>query len=143
LVYFDTAYIVKCYIKEPGWKEVRALAGQYRRTACSLYGRMELHAAFHRHFREQNITREQYTAVIEQFELDEKNHLWKWLPISEAVMETVTAAFKRMPPDIFLRTADALHLATAAVNAAQTCYSNDGRLLKAAAYFTVKAENIL
>ena len=104
---------------------------------------MELHGAFHRHLREQNITREHYDTVIAQFELDETKHLWKWLPISDAVMETVTAVYKRLPPDIFLRTADALHLATAAVNAAQTCYSNDGRLLKAAAYFTVKAENIL
>jgi predicted nucleic acid-binding protein len=143
LVYFDTAFIVKCYIKEPGWKEVRGLAGQYIRPACSVFGRMELHAAFHRHLREKNITRKQYDTVIAQFELDETKNLWIWLPISEAVMETVTAAYKRLPPDVFIRTADALHLATAGVNAAQTCYSNDKRLLKAASHFNVKAENIL
>lgn len=143
MVYFDTAYIVKCYIKEPGWKEVRALAKQCVRPACSIFGRMEIHGAFHRHLREKNITRKQYDTVIAQFELDETKHLWKWLPVSEAVMETATAVYKRLPPDIFLRTADALHLATAAVNAARTCYSNDARLLKAGEYFNVIAENVL
>jgi len=25
MIYFDTAYLLKCYVKEPGWETVRGL----------------------------------------------------------------------------------------------------------------------
>ena len=41
MTYFDTAYILKCYVKEDGWQAVRTLARGRERIACSVYGRLE------------------------------------------------------------------------------------------------------
>jgi predicted nucleic acid-binding protein len=76
-------------------------------------------------------------------ELDEDKDLWQRLPISEAAVTTVIDVYASLPAGVFLRTADALHLATAKVNAAKKCYSNDTRLIEAAGYFRVQGENIL
>ena len=56
MIYFDTAYILKCYVKEHGWERVRALASDHERIVCSVYGRLELHAALHRKVREGELT---------------------------------------------------------------------------------------
>ena len=59
MTYFDTAYILKCYVKEHGWEQVRAFAHGRERIACSIYGRLELHAALHRKLREGEVTEQQ------------------------------------------------------------------------------------
>jgi len=41
MIDFDTAFLLKCYIKEVEWEEVRALARQREMVACSAYGKME------------------------------------------------------------------------------------------------------
>ncbi len=141
MIYFDTAYLVKCYIKEPGWEKVREIARKRRRIACSIYGRMELHAAFHRHGREGNLSGDQLQTVFTQLALDESRRLWTWLPITEAIMNRVVDTFKLLPTDVFLRTADALHLATARENGIGEVFSNDDRMIQAAGSFLVRAEN--
>jgi len=141
MIYFDSAYLVKCYIKEPGWKMVREIARSERRIACSMYGRMELHAAFHRHLLEKNLNLKQFQIVLSQFALDESRRLWTWLPRTEAIMNTVIDAFRNIPSNFFIRTGDALHLATARENGIGEMYSNDNRLLLAAGFFSVRAMN--
>ncbi|TVR62525.1 MAG: PIN domain-containing protein [Spirochaetaceae bacterium] len=141
MIYFDTAYLVKCYVKEPGWETVREIARQRRRIACSIYGRMELHAAFHRHVREGNLSGNQLQTVFTQLALDESRRLWTWLPITETIMNRVVDTFKLLPTDVFLRTADAVHLATARENGISEVYTNDDRMIRAAASFLVRAEN--
>ena len=36
MTYFDTAYVLKCYIQEPGSEQVRAFARGCERIACSV-----------------------------------------------------------------------------------------------------------
>jgi hypothetical protein len=57
MIYFDTAYVSKCYLNESGSREVRELASNADRIACCSFGRLELTATIHRNLREGKITR--------------------------------------------------------------------------------------
>jgi len=143
MIYFDTAYLLKCYIKEVGWEEVRALARQCEMVACSAYGKMELHAALHRKLREGEVTGRQLTTILGQLELDESQRLWTWLSLTEFIMASVVDSFRTLPDRIFVRTADAVHLVTAKTNGFSDIYSNDTHLLAAAPHFGLEGKNIM
>jgi hypothetical protein len=68
MTYFDSGYLAKCYVEERGSTEVRTLARERDRIACSEYGRLELHAALHRKLREGHLTRAELEAVFRQLE---------------------------------------------------------------------------
>ena len=131
MTYFDTAYIVKCYVKEAGWQQVRELARKQERIACSVYGRLELHAALHRKTRENALTERQLEVVLRQFRADEEARLWTWLPLTAAIMTEVAGTFDGLPRHVFLRTGDALHLLTARQNGLQEVFSSDQLLAPA------------
>jgi predicted nucleic acid-binding protein len=58
-------------------------------------------------------------------------------------MERVAKTYRKLPPSVFLRASDAMHLACAAEHGLTKIYSNDQRLIEAAQYFAVKAVDIL
>ena len=143
MTYFDTAYIVKCYVKEDGWQQVRKLARDQERIACSVFGRLELHAALHRKMRENPLAEDQLKVVLRQFRADEEKRLWTWLPLTAAIMTEVAATFSSLPGDVFLRTGDAIHLLTARQNGLQEVFSNDQRLLDAAPAVGMLGHNVI
>jgi predicted nucleic acid-binding protein len=143
MIYFDTAYLLKCYIKETGWENIRALASQAGSVACSVYGRMELHAALHRKLRESEVTGNQLTVVFRQIDLDDSQRLWNWLSLTESIIASVGESFRILPPSLFLRTADAVHLVTAKSTGFSDIYSNDIHLLTAAPHFGLEGKNII
>ena len=143
MIYFDTAYLLKCYIKEVGWEEVRALARQREMVACSAYGKMELHAALHRKLWEGEVTGRQLTTIFGQLELDESQRLWTWLSLTEFIMASVVDSFRTLPDRVFVRTADAVHLVTAKTNGFNDIYSNDTHLLAAAPHFGLEGKNTI
>ena len=143
MIYFDTAYLLKCYIKEVGWEEVRSLAHQREMVASSAYGKMELHAALHRKLREGEVTGGQLTTIFGQLELDESQRLWTWLSLTEFIMASVVDSFRTLPDRVFVRTADAVHLVTAKTNGFSDIYSNDTHLLAAAPHFGLEGKNII
>jgi hypothetical protein len=63
MFYFDSNYILKCYLPEPGALHVRGLASQPVAKSCSRLGRAEVIAALHRKVREGSLTRAQMKAV--------------------------------------------------------------------------------
>ena len=143
MIYFDTAYLLKCYIKEVGWEEVRALARQREMVACSAYGKMELHAGLHRKLREGEVTGIQLTTIFGQLELDESQRLWTWLSLTEFIMASVVDSFRTLPDRVFVRAVDAVHLVTAKTNGFSDIYSNDTHLLSAAPHFGLEGKNII
>ena len=143
MTYFDTAYILKCYVKERGWQEVRALARRRQRLACSVYGRLELHAALHRKLREGDLTVRQLKVVLHQFRMDEQARLWTWLPLTAAVTSAVTGAFSNLPRCVFLRAGDAVHLLTARENGITEVFSSDRHLQAAAPAVGVAGRNVI
>ena len=132
MTYFDTAYVVKCYVKEHGWEQVRAFARSRERLACSVFGRLELHAALHRKRREGELTEPQLDVVLRQLQVDESMKLWAWIPLSAAIMTAVADMFTRLPGHVYLRTGDAVHLLSAKACGCTGIYSSDQRLLRAA-----------
>lgn len=143
MIYFDTAYLLKCYIKETGWEKVRALARQAESVACSVYGRMELHAALHRKLGEGEVTGNQLTVIFRQIELDDSQRLWNWLSLTESIIVSVVDSIRMLPQSVFLRTADAVHLVTAKTTGFSDIYSNDTHLLAAAPHFGLEGKNII
>ena len=73
MIYFDAAYIAKCYLNEPGAERVREVAyGADGLASCEL-ARLEFASILERHVRERHVTRREMTAVLKDFEEDEKN----------------------------------------------------------------------
>lgn len=141
--YFDTAYIAKCYLNEPNAHRVRQLAySSDSLTSCEL-ARVEFHAVIQRHLRERNLTADEAREVIEDFALDEADGVWNWLPITSGLLEMTCEQIQKLPSNIFLRTADAIHLTCASANGFQTVYSNDRHLLAAAPHFGLTGTKII
>src|SRR5262245_18142495 len=140
--YLDVAYVVRLYVEDAGWEKVRALAAEAP-VVCSLHGYPEAIAAFHRKYREGTFTLSEYSQVLDQFATDCDNDAYQWLPVSDSVMKRVARTFRKLPPSVYIRASDTLHLACAAENGLKKIYSNDQRLIGAAAHFGVKAIDIL
>ena len=74
---------------------------------------------------------------------DDASGLWGWLPLTDAVMSAANREFERLPASVFLRSADALHLACARHHGFAEVYSNDRHLLAAAAHFGLAGRNVI
>lgn len=143
MTYFDTSYLVRLYWNDPGHEAVRDLAAHATDVACGWHGRVEMLAAFHRKYREDAAPREVFVSLLRQLRLDEKEGGFTWLPLTDRVMAHVERVFTDFPRDVFLRSADALHLACAAENGLAEIHSNDRHLLAAAPYFGLRGVNVI
>jgi predicted nucleic acid-binding protein len=142
VIYFDTSYLVRLFLEDPGWQKVRALAATDR-LACCLHGRAEIIAAFHRRFRDGAITQPDLHQLIGQFEQDCEAGAFHWLPLSSAVIARLTKVYSGLPKNPPLRAADAIHLASAAENSFKEIYSNDIHQLAAATHFHLRGTNVI
>lgn len=140
--YFDTSYLVRLYFQDNGWEQVQ-LAASTHQLACSLHGQAECVAAFHRKFREGVINDRAFGEILEQFREDCSQGAFRWLPLSPGVISRVTRVYAALPRQMALRSADALHLASAAENGFQAIYANDQRLLDAAPHFGLEGMNVI
>ena len=143
MIYLDATFLVRLYVNEPGYREVRSLVTYVDEIRSSILGKIETEAAFHRKLREGAFDREVLTKLNRQFAENQKEDLLIWLPLSETVIERVHHAFLNLPSSTFLRTGDALHLATAAEAGFKEIHSNDRHLLAAASLFKLKGINPL
>ena len=82
-------------------------------------------------------------ALFDQFDLDCRSRGLTWLSLTEAVLQRVESVYHGAPENLYLRAADALHLATAADFGYEQIYSNDRLLLSAATYFGLQGVNLL
>ncbi len=136
--YFDTAYILKLYLCEDGSDDVMRSANESGGLASSGLAISELHAALHRTLREKRLDRSEFDAVLERFHADVELGMWHWLPVSMAIHQRVATTYRGLSAAVFLRAADAIHLATAAEHGFRQIYSNDRHLLAAAPHFRLR-----
>jgi predicted nucleic acid-binding protein len=142
MVYFDTSYLLKCYVKEAGSEAVRRLASERGQVACCEFGRLELVSALHRKLREHSIQEAAWSVIHRQLAADERQGIWNWLPLAQDVLEGVCGAFRRLPPDSYVRTGDAIHLECARRNGFAEIFSSDRHLLDAAKHFGLQGHNV-
>lgn len=142
MIFFDTTYLVRLYLDEPGADSVRELA-KIQPIVSSWHAQAELLCTFHRAFREGRLDFEGYQAQRSQFYSDEAAAVFKWLPISASTLARLDLMLRDAPATSFLRAADALHLACAAEHGFKEVYSNDRHFLAAAPLFGLKGINVI
>ena len=143
MIYFDASYIAKCYLNEPGADRVRQVAyGAAGLASCEL-ARLEFASILTRHVREHHVTRREMTAILKEFDDDEKNGVWQWLGVTSDLLEKARKAVLDIPGTVFVRSGDALHLACAEEHGFEEVYTNDRHMLQAARYFHVAGVNVL
>ena len=142
MLYFDTSYLVRLYLEDHGADLVRSLAAASD-IASSFHGGIESIAAFHRSYREKRLTHAGYVTLLDQFKDDDKGGAFTWLPLGNDLMLKTEKIYRKAPPGLFLRAADAIHLICARENGFTEIYSHDTRMLAAAPLFGLKAKNII
>jgi predicted nucleic acid-binding protein len=143
MIYFDTSYVLKCYLPEPHHAAVRQLARQHRPIACCVLGKAECAAGVHRHLREGRITSKDVETIFAAMRADEAFGFLVWLPLAPQLIEKVQARFENLPASVFLRAADAVHLACAQEAGFAEVYSNDRHVLAAAHHFALVGRNVI
>ena len=142
MIYLDSSYIFKCYINEPGTARVLALVQNSSGCGSGLHARAEFWSGLHRRVCEAVTATEDARKIWRQFEQDERAGVWHWLPLNDVVVRRACEVFEKLPSDVFLRSADALHLACAAENRFTEVYSSDRTLLTAAPHFGLNGVNV-
>lgn len=143
MIYFDSTYIIKCYLNEPGSRDVLQLAQNHPGRASAMHGRIEFWSGIKRHVREQALSRARTDLVFRQFIQDEAAGLWLFLPVQDSLAKSACTRLASLPDDVLCRAADALHLTAAAENGFGEIYSNDRHLLAAAPHFGLKGVNVI
>lgn len=143
MIYFDTSYLLKCYLPEPGHEMVRQLAREAGPLACVGYGVIECRAGVHRHLRERKLTSADAAAVFRVMQQDDEIGLVTWFPVSAQLLGQVKREFELLPADVFLRSADALHLVCAKEQGFARIHSSDRHLLAAASHFGLVGTNVI
>ena len=87
------------------------------------------------------MTQTEFNFLLLQYENDIEARCIDWLPLTDSIMGLVQESYRKLPPTIFLRASDAIHLATASENGFKEIYSNDKHLLAAAPIFKLKGIN--
>jgi len=143
MIYLDSTYIVKCYVQERGTSEVlRLVQGHPGRASCG-HGRIEFWTGIHRQVREGHLARADAEKVYRQFRLDEDAGLWVFFPVTADLVRQCCATIDGLPDNVFIRSADALHLTCAREQGFAEIYSNDRHLLAAAPHFGVAGKNVI
>jgi predicted nucleic acid-binding protein len=137
--YLDSGYIAKFYVDEPDSPSVRCLAESLGEVHCAALGRAEVSAALHRKLREGVFDDAGFREVIAQFEDDCSRGLWSWIPVTTMVVAATVAVIRRVPKSVFVRAADAIHLACARESGFTEVYTGDRHMTVAASHFRVRA----
>jgi len=144
VIYFDTAYLAKAYLNEPGSGVVRDYLKSTREAvASSSLARAELAAVFHRHLREGRLEADSYKLVVKQHQSDLRSNLWEWLPIEERFWAMIETCYSELGTSVFLRGTDAIHLVTAKSHGFPELFTNDRQPVAACDAFGLRGRNII
>jgi predicted nucleic acid-binding protein len=141
-VYFDTAYIAKFYFNEPDSLGVRQLVQTADAILSSLWALAEFHGVIHRRLREGSLSPNDAHELSSRFYQHVQEGLWRLIPVHDAMLRRTSALIVSAPPDLFIRTGDAVHLMTAREAGEREVWTNDRHMLASAAYFGVTGRSV-
>ncbi len=142
MIYCDTSYLVRLYLEDDGFKQVRTLCASDQ-VACSMHGRAETCAALHRGFRENRLNESRFHMLMDQFLQECEDGAFVWFPAEDRFIQSLEKDYRALPRSAFLRASDALHLACAREHGFKTIYSNDKNFLAAAKHFGLRGKNVI
>lgn len=141
-MYFDTSYIAKFYFNEPESAQVRQLVRRANSIHSSLWAFAEFHAVIQRRTREGLFAPNDARDLASRFCEHIEEGLWNLVPVNEALVRRTGALIVSAPRNLFIRTADAVHLATANEIGERDVWSNDRHMLAAAPYFGLMGRSV-
>ena len=141
-LYFDTAYVAKCYLQEPRGEKVRELASSASGLYSSAWCIVEMACVIHRNLRESKIDQDEASAIGGQFREDVQNGLWSLLPVTERLLGNVSSFIASLNASVFLRAGDAVHLVTAQREGFTEIWTNDRHLGLAAQHAGLAAREV-
>ena len=141
-MYFDTSYIAKFYFNEPESPRVRQLVRKADVIHSSLWALAEFHAVLHRRMREGASSPSDARKLALRLSEHIEDGLWNLVPVTEALLRRTSASMVSAPRDLFIRTADAVHLTTAQEIGEGAVWTNDRHMLAAAAYFGLTGQSV-
>jgi predicted nucleic acid-binding protein len=141
-VYLDTSYIAKFYFNEPDSSRVRELVRTADNIYSSLWAFTEFHSVLHRRLREGDSSPRDARDLAARFSEHIKEGLWSFIPVNEALLRRTSALVISAPRELFLRTADAVHLTTAQELGERDVWTNDRHMLAAANYFGLAGRSV-
>jgi predicted nucleic acid-binding protein len=140
-VYFDTSYVAKFYFNEPESPRVRELVRKADSVHSSLWALAEFHAVLHRHMREGALPLKD-ARELARASLSLEDGLWNLIPVNPALLRRTSGLMLSAPRDLIIRTADAVHLATAHEIGERAVWTNDRHMLAAASYFGLTGHSV-
>jgi predicted nucleic acid-binding protein len=141
-MYFDSAYLAKFYVNEPGSHAVRTVAKQAEGLVSSAWALAEVACALHRHLREGSLRAAQVRALSAAFLDHVDAGFWTLIPISERLLRRVASAVSAAPAGVFLRAGDALHLIAAQDIGEREIWTSDRHMLAAAPHFGLAGRSV-
>jgi uncharacterized protein len=139
MFFCDTSTLAKYYVLEKESPEVRNRLDNEDQVSLSELARVELMGVFHRRLREHRCTQDDFLILVRQFTQDDIGGHWTWLPLDSLILEQSAKVFTILPKNIFLRTADCLHLLTALRHGFQEIHTHDIHQTQAASVVGLKA----
>jgi uncharacterized protein len=135
MYYFDSAYVVKCYLNDPDSERVRDLV----RDPVPLYSSAlcipEVTCAIHRRYREGQLTRKQLQQATTAFRSHVEQGTWTLVPLSESLLWDVHETLRALTSGVFIRSGDAIHLVAARTSGFNEIWTSDRHMLDAARHF--------
>lgn len=141
-LYFDTAYVGKCYWNEPDGRLVRELAQQADGLYSSAICIAEMACLAHRKVREGQIAPVDAVIRRDLFLDDLNSGVITAIPVTERLLRRVEATTRALSPSCHIRPCDALHLVTAADSGFIEVWTNDRHMLAAAPHFGLAGRSV-
>lgn len=108
----------------------------------SVWALAEFHGVLHGRVREGAMSSLEAGELAARFGAHARAGLWNFIPVSEALLRRTGMLMISCPREVFLRTADAVHLATAQELGEQEIWTNDRHVLAAAPYFGLTGSSV-
>ena len=134
-MYLDSAYVLKFYLNEADAPRVRSVIATADSLFTTAWAIAEVSCALHRKLRERQIDRAQHQEVLAAFLQHADDGLWTFVPVTDRVLRKLAATLAVIPTSVYLRSGDAVHLATAADLGQREIWTSDRHLLTPAPHF--------
>jgi predicted nucleic acid-binding protein len=141
-MYLDSAYVAKYYLNEHDSPAVRRLIHTADSLVSSEWSVVEVACAFHRHFRQRQLTARQYRELLQAFLKHADGGIWALIPLGSHLVRRVTAAMHSLPAGTFLRAGAAVQLVSAQIAGEVEVWTNDRHVLAAAPHFGLAGRSV-